>query len=90
MNAEYLVVEKLTRVVTMALKGQLCLCPHIRPWTRTGVCSPLLTARGRSLRGLMVATEHRKQHVGVRPARHLSNKEGIPFSSVCLLMVRPV
>lgn len=27
MNAQYLVVEKPTRVVTMALKGQLCLCP---------------------------------------------------------------
>lgn len=34
-------------------------------------------------------TEHRKQHAGVRPARHLSNKEGIPFLSFCLLMVRP-
>lgn len=93
LNASCLVVEKPTTVVTMTPQRQLCLCPHIRPQTRAGIHNPRPTARFQRCPGREQTTNaerlcgsqgQEREHARVRPARHHSSKEGIPFPSNCL------
>lgn len=65
MLSKYLMVEKPTRVMTVAWRGQPCLCPHAKPWNKAGVHSPLPTVRFQKApgRGLTAAKEHRKGSV---------------------------
>lgn len=88
-----LVVVKSSRVVTMPWQRQLCLGPHIRPQTRTGVCNPLPSTRLQGYPSREQTTNAERacgsqrqecEHARARPARHLSSKEEIPFLSSCL------